>query len=223
MAPRTPSTNPQLPWRAPTGRAGPTFQRSVPRSAAAVGIGWTVRSAAFVELAEITKMAVNETDQARMRNAVDIKFPCEVPLCDVSRGYRRICPSSIGRGSNFLIPMMVTKLRFGLPRQAPINVKPAKLLWLVRAFKRVEQQGSLDLLRTIKRLHEQLHGVGRSRDGATPTTFKSCVELYGILLGEVAGISGNLKDQLECARAQCQIPTQMECVNRNTHQETSSL
>jgi hypothetical protein len=48
-----PSTNPQLAWR----------------------IGRMARSAASVELAESTRIAVNETDQARMRDAIDIKFP----------------------------------------------------------------------------------------------------------------------------------------------------
>jgi hypothetical protein len=34
-----------------------------------------VRSAASMELVEITRIAINETDQAKIRGAVDIKVP----------------------------------------------------------------------------------------------------------------------------------------------------
>ena len=67
-------------------------------------------------------------------------------------------------------------------------------------------------LRTIKQTHRQLHVV--TRTAATPTALTSRMELYGILLGEVAGIRSNLVAYLECTRAEGQIPMQMECVNR---------
>ena len=79
-----------------------------------------------------------------------------------------------------------------------------------------------DSLKTIKRAHKQLHVVTRTAD-ATPTALTSRMELYGILLGEVAGIRSNLVAYLECTRAEGQIPMQMECVNRDTLQEVSSL
>ena len=79
-----------------------------------------------------------------------------------------------------------------------------------------------DSLRTIKQTHRQLHVVTGTAD-ATPTALMSRMELYGILLGEVAGIRSNLVAYLECTRAEGQIPMQMECVNRNSLQEVSSL
>lgn len=80
-----------------------------------------------------------------------------------------------------------------------------------------------DSLATIRRAHEKLHLAGRSGVGATSSTLKSRVELYGVLLGEVAGIRRNLTAHLEGARTQGQIQTLMERVNRSTIQETSSL
>jgi hypothetical protein len=57
-----------------------------------------------MQLVEIGRIAINETDQAKIRGAVDIK----VPFYGVSRGYRRIsaCPSSIDRGSGFSGPTL---------------------------------------------------------------------------------------------------------------------
>ena len=57
-----------------------------------------------------------------------------------------------------------------------------------------------DSLRTIKRAHKQLHVV--TKTAATPTALMSRMELYGVLLGEVAGIRSNLVAYLECARAE---------------------
>ena len=76
-------------------------------------------------------------------------------------------------------------------------------------------------LKTIKQAHRQLHVVAKAH--ATPTVLTSRVELYGILLGEVTGIRSNLVAYLECTRAEGQIPMQMECVNRSSLQEVSSL
>ena len=78
-----------------------------------------------------------------------------------------------------------------------------------------------DSLRTIKQAHRQLHVV--TGTAATPTVLMSRMELYGILLGEVAGIRSNLVAYLECTRAEGQIPRQMECVSRDPLQEGSSL
>jgi Asp/Glu/hydantoin racemase len=78
-------------------------------------------------------------------------------------------------------------------------------------------QGSL---RTIKQTHRRLHVV--TGTAATPTALMSRIELYGILLGEVAGIRSNLVDYLTCTRAEGQIPVQMECLNRKSLQEGSS-
>ena len=78
-----------------------------------------------------------------------------------------------------------------------------------------------DSLRAIKRAHRQLHVV--TGTAATPTVLMSRMELYGILLGEVADIRSNLVAYLECTRAGGQIPGQMECVSRDSLQEGSSL
>jgi hypothetical protein len=61
----------------------------------------------------------------------------------------------------------------------------------------------LDSLKTIKSAHNQLHSLTKAH--ATPTALASRMELYGILLGEVTGIRGNLLAYLECARAGGQI------------------
>ncbi len=81
----------------------------------------------------------------------------------------------------------------------------------------------LDSLKTIKRAHKQLHVVTKIRADATPTALTARLELYGVLLGEVASIRGNLVACLEGARAESQIPMQMEDVSRNTLQDISSL
>jgi hypothetical protein len=78
-----------------------------------------------------------------------------------------------------------------------------------------------DSLKTIKQAHKQLHIVARA--DSTPTALTSRMELYRILLGEVTGIRSNLVAYLECTRAEGQIPTQMECLNRDSLQEGSSL
>ena len=78
----------------------------------------------------------------------------------------------------------------------------------------------LDSLKTIKRAHKQLQVVAKMRADATPTTLTSCLELYRVLLGEVAGIRSNLVAYLECGRA---APIPMQNVSRNTLQEISSL
>jgi hypothetical protein len=88
---------------------------------------------------------------------------------------------------------------------------------------KVYNRAVLDSLKTIKRAHKQLHVVTKIRADATPTALTSRLELYGVLLGEVTGIRSNLEAYLECARAESQIPMQMECVNSNTLQEISSL
>ena len=75
-------------------------------------------------------------------------------------------------------------------------------------------------LRTIKQTHRRLHVV--TGTAATPTALMSRIELYGILLGEVAVIRSNLVAYLTCTRAEGQIPIQMECVNRKSLQEGSS-
>ena len=77
-----------------------------------------------------------------------------------------------------------------------------------------------DSLRTIKQTHRRLHVV--TGTAATPTALIWRIELYGILLGEVAGIRSNLVAYLTCTRAEGQIPIQMECVNRKSLQEGSS-
>ena len=70
--------------------------------------------------------------------------------------------------------------------------------------------------------------AGRDREhvvtgtAATPTALMSRIELYGILLGEVAGIRSNLVAYLTCTRTEGKIPMQMECVNRKSLQEGSS-
>jgi hypothetical protein len=76
-----------------------------------------------------------------------------------------------------------------------------------------------DSLKTIKQAHKQLH----IKADSTPTALTSRMELYRILLGEVTGIRSNLVAYLECTRAEGQIPTQMECLNRHSLQEGSSL
>ena len=76
-------------------------------------------------------------------------------------------------------------------------------------------------LKTIKQAHRQLHFVTKAN--ATPTVLASRMELYRILLGEVTGIRSNLVAYLECTRAEGQISMQMECINRNSLQEVSSL
>ena len=78
-----------------------------------------------------------------------------------------------------------------------------------------------DSLKTIKQAHRQLHVVAKAH--ATPTVLTARMELYGILLGEVTGIRSNLVAYFECTRAEGQIPMQMECVNRSSLQEVSSL
>ena len=88
---------------------------------------------------------------------------------------------------------------------------------------KVYNRALLDSLQTIKRAHKQLHVVTKIRADATPTALTSRLELYGVLLSEVAGIRSNLGAYLECARAESQIPMQMECVSRSTLQEKSSL
>ena len=88
---------------------------------------------------------------------------------------------------------------------------------------KVYNRALLDSLKTIKRAHKQLHVVTKINADPTPTALTSRLELYGILLGEVAGIRSNLVAYLGCARAEGQIPMQMECVNRATLQEISSL
>jgi hypothetical protein len=77
-----------------------------------------------------------------------------------------------------------------------------------------------DSLKTIKQAHKQLNVVTRA---GAPTALTSCMELYGILLGEVTGIRSNLVAYLECARAEDQIPRQMQCVNRDSLQDVSSF
>ena len=94
---------------------------------------------------------------------------------------------------------------------------------MVNGASKVYNRALLDSLKTIKRTHKQLHVVTKIRTEATPTALTSRLELYGVLLGEVAGIRSNLVAYLECARAEGQIPMQMECVNGNTLQEISSL
>ena len=88
---------------------------------------------------------------------------------------------------------------------------------------KVYNRALLGSLKTIKRAHKQLHVVTKISADTTPTALTSRLELYGVLLGEVAGIRSNLVAYLECARAVGKIPTQMECVNRATLQEISSL
>ncbi|MEH2540856.1 hypothetical protein V1278_006124 [Bradyrhizobium sp. AZCC 1577] len=78
-----------------------------------------------------------------------------------------------------------------------------------------------DSLKTIKQANEQLHVVTKAN--ATPAALTSCMELYGILLGEVTGIRSNLVTYLECTRAAGQNSYAMECVNRDPLQEVSSL
>jgi hypothetical protein len=58
----------------------------------------------------------------------------------------------------------------------------------------------LESLRTIRRTHQQLEVAAGRRTNATPTALASQMELYGVLLGEVAGIRRNLVAYLECAR-----------------------
>ena len=78
-----------------------------------------------------------------------------------------------------------------------------------------------DSLSAIKRAHRQLHVVIGT--AATPTVLMSRMELYGMLLGEVADIRSNLVAYLECTRAGGPIPGQMERVRRDPLQEGSSL
>jgi hypothetical protein len=75
-----------------------------------------------------------------------------------------------------------------------------------------------DSLKTIKRAHKQLHVVTKP-----PAALTSCMELYGILLGEVTGIRSKLVTYLECTRAAGQNSYAMQCVNRDPLQEVSSL
>jgi hypothetical protein len=88
---------------------------------------------------------------------------------------------------------------------------------------KVHNTALLDSLKTIKRAHKQLHVVTKIRADATPTALTSRLELYGVLLGEVAGIRSNLVAYLESAHAGGEIPMQMERVSRATLQEISSL
>jgi hypothetical protein len=78
-----------------------------------------------------------------------------------------------------------------------------------------------DSLKAIKQAHRRLHVVTKA--DVTPTALTSCMELYGVLPVEVTGIRGNLVAYLECASAEGQIPRRMECVNRDSFQEGSSL
>ena len=75
--------------------------------------------------------------------------------------------------------------------------------------------------RQSSRAHRQLHVV--TGTAATPTALMSRIELYGILLGEVAGIRSNLVALPRVHTCRGQIPGQMECVNRDPLQEGSSL
>ena len=88
----------------PTERKGLALQRGVPRSALPIESGWTARSAASMELVEIARIAVNETDKAKIRGAVDIKVPFVV--CPEAIVESPACPSSIDRGSGFSGPTL---------------------------------------------------------------------------------------------------------------------
>jgi hypothetical protein len=76
-------------------------------------------------------------------------------------------------------------------------------------------------LSAVKQAQRQLHVV--TGTDATPTVLVSRIELYGILLGEIADIRSNLVAYRECTRAGGQIPRQMECVRGDPLQEGSSL
>ncbi|MCA6119977.1 hypothetical protein J6524_34715 [Bradyrhizobium sp. WSM 1738] len=78
-----------------------------------------------------------------------------------------------------------------------------------------------DSFKTIKHAHKQLRVVTKAK--ATQTALMSRMELYGVLLGEVAGIRSNLVAYLEYTRGEGEIPMQMECVDRDPRQEVSSL
>jgi hypothetical protein len=98
-----------------------------------------------MELVEIARIAINETGQARIRGAVDIKVPfvvCPEAIVKISA-----CPSSIDRGSGFSGPTLYDRFQARGPRlrrQAPIGAldrtlaaatssrSPARLLSVVR-------------------------------------------------------------------------------------------